>query len=172
VKSNFDEGNYTPRFELVTFADPGGLAGSAAEPLIVDGVPKSFIASTYLADDSLEFLESPSRGALVSFGTSRSTRICVDPKTGEVVQLIGTSPTKEIPVNRNLDRFSRCVEAVIDRFPFYSEQQAKDGDDIVTEVSAELRDLIREIDPEYLVQNYFWDEFIWDVEAGDYCTEG
>jgi hypothetical protein len=137
--------------------------------LIVGGVPGSLIALSYVAEDSLTFLESPSRGRIICFGrTGLVGMICVDPKTGEVLQVASNDLNSERTVNASLCQFSHSVRAVIGRFPFYGED---DDPDTYETVGSELADMIREIDPNSFIEASFWGAFVDDVGIGDYVTE-
>ncbi|MCP9994691.1 SUKH-4 family immunity protein [Streptomyces werraensis] len=112
------------------------------------------------------FLTGIGERGLVAIATSGLFgRIAVDVATGHVVQIPTIDSARVRHVNSDLGSFSRCVAAVIARFPFYA-----DGDeDRYEEVAEELRDLIAGIDETALADNGFWETFCDDVAIGDYA---
>ncbi|MER8037946.1 SUKH-4 family immunity protein [Streptomyces hydrogenans] len=80
-------------------------------------------------------------------------RIAIDLASGHVVQIPYAESSTTQHVNRDLDSFSRCIAAVIARFPFYAE-----GDEErCEEVAKELRELVFGIDGSALAPNGFWE---------------
>ncbi|MFJ8028189.1 SUKH-4 family immunity protein [Streptomyces sp. NPDC096311] len=91
-------------------------------------------------------------------------RIAVYVASGHVVQIPNIASSTTHHVNRDLDSFSRCVAAVIARFPFCAE----DDEERFEEVAEELRELISGIDGTALADNGFWETFCDGVAIGDY----
>ena len=161
-------GGQWPSFGTITYPGNEWLAGTPAAALVEAGVPTSLVGLSYSATENLEVAELPGRGRLVCFGRSGlSERVCVDLESGVVLQ-IDRDGTSEHFVNSSLDAFARAVRAVIERFPFYSSESELDE---YEEVASELARMIREVDPEGLVGDGFWETFISDVSMGDYATE-
>lgn len=113
-----------------------------------------------------EFLEGIPPNGLVAFGRSGLLgRIGVDVATGEVVHIPKVQSAKVTHVNKDIRVFTRCVSAVIDRFPLYQE----DAEEEFELVADEVRDIIVRIDETALTHNGFWDGFCEDVAMGDYA---
>lgn len=82
-----------------------------------------------------------------------------------MVQIPNVESSTPHHVNRDLDSFSRCIAAVIARFPFHA-----DGDEEgFEEVAEELRELVSGIDGTALADDGFWETFCDDVTIGDYA---
>lgn len=155
-----------PEFVMVHLASSTGVPGTVARLLLETGVPRGMIGYEYRSLPEAQFLEGASPNGLVAFGQSGLLgRICVDPATGGVVHIPKAESVRITHVNRGLDAFTRCVSAVIDRFPFYQE----DEEEAFRRVADEVRGLIARIDPTALVHNGFWDGVCEDVAMGDYA---
>lgn len=81
-------------------------------------------------------------------------------------------------MNADLDLFTSCVRAVIERFPFYEDVEFNEGEydwdgELEKRKSAaeELGSLLLEIDSSALEFNGFWETFLDDVVIGDYSVE-
>lgn len=71
-------------------------------------------------------------------------------------------------VNTSIGQFTQTVQAVIGRFPYYDQG----GDDeIMHAAAADLRDIVRRIDPAAAVPDRYWSTFADDAENGDLSTE-
>ncbi|MGX1560130.1 SUKH-4 family immunity protein [Streptomyces sp. NPDC055506] len=106
---------------------------------------------------------------LVSIATSDLFgRIAVDVAGGHVVQIPNVESSTTHHVNRDLDSFSRCIAAVIARFPFYAEG----GEERCEEVAEDLRELLSGVDVTALAEDGFWETFCDDVAIGDYADCG
>jgi SUKH-4 immunity protein len=181
-----------PRFELVTFPKPAGVPYAAARMLVERGVPKSLFG-LYRAARELTLLEDPARGQLVCFGaTGLDGWVCLDPRTGQVVDLIYVPvATVNVPagvlrpawlVNSSLEQFIESVRVVLNRFPFDSvsmkgnrDLDGSDWDDLHNEwthAADEIEEALRAVDPAAVADpNGFWMTFLdLDVRIGDYMT--
>ncbi|MEV4806622.1 SUKH-4 family immunity protein [Nonomuraea sp. NPDC049421] len=132
------------------------------------GIPSGMLGGEYEAAEHLTLMEVPGRGGLIRFGETKNGDICIDPSTGEVLEVIGQKRDCARLANTNIHLFIESVKAVLDRFPFYSVGSDLDSRVIVAN---DLTELIRAIDSFAVYQDSFWSTFIDDVEIGDYATE-
>jgi hypothetical protein len=180
-----------PRFELVTFPEPTGVPHELARMLVERGVPKRLFG-LYRAARELTLVADPGSGQLVCFGTTALYGgVCLDPRTGQVVDLIYVPvATANLPagvlrpawlVNSSLERFIESVRVVLNRFPFDSgsTRGSRDLDggewgDLQHEwdhAADELEAALRAIDPAAVANaDSFWMTFLDDVRIGDYMT--
>jgi hypothetical protein len=144
---------------------PASLATRLAE----GGIPRGLIGLEYRALPEATLVAGTAVGDLVAVGSSGlSGRVCIEVATGSVVHVPVVGGPQVNRVNVNLDSFLSCVAAIIDRFPFYSE----DDEPEQFEVAAEgVRQIVSSIDESALDHNGFWVTFIDDVAIGDYATE-
>jgi hypothetical protein len=139
------------------------------QALFVDGVPRGFIGRRYSADPELSVVERPGSTAMLRFGSAGlGDAIAIDLDTGHVIELVNARVPVEVFVNSTIQQFSRTVESMIDRFPYYDSDE--DGDELDA-VSHELLELIRRIDPPAAIPDRYWSTFIDDVGIGDLTTE-
>ncbi|MFJ8020381.1 SUKH-4 family immunity protein [Streptomyces sp. NPDC096311] len=156
-----------PVFTVVHVASSSDVPVAVARELLETGVPRGMIGYEYRSLAEAEFLEGVPPNGLVAFGRSGLLgRICVDTSTGEVVHIPKVESAKVTHVNKDIHAFTRCVSAVIDRFPFYQEDAEEEE---FERVADELRDIIVRIDETALVHNGFWDGVCEDVAMGDYA---
>jgi hypothetical protein len=160
-------------FALVTFP-----ASAEADALLVDhperlrgfysdGVPKSFVRKRYRANDSLSVRVDRDGRHLVCFGsTFLDGAMCLDITTGEVVQLVGRTPSR-LFVNSSLSTFSKSVEAVSRAFPFYPDG-AEEAD--IESAARRVSEIISAIDGPAMVLDRFWSTLIDDLRMGDWGT--
>jgi SUKH-4 immunity protein len=181
-----------PRFEFVTFPEPTGVPYEAARMLVKRGVPKSLFG-LYRAASELTLLEDSGLGQLVCFGTTGLYGwVCLDPRTGQVVDLIYVPvATTNLPagvlrpawlVNSSLEQFIDSVRVVLNRFPFDSVSMERnrdwagsDWDDLQNEwdhAADEIEEALRAVDPAAVADpNGFWMTFLdLGVRSGDYMT--
>jgi hypothetical protein len=181
-----------PRFELVTFPEPTGVPHELARTLVERGVPKSLFG-LYRAASELTLFEDPGSGQLVCFGTTGlDGLVCLDPRTGQVVDLIYVPvATANVRagvlrpawlVNSSLEQFVESVRVVLNRFPFDSvsmkrngELDGSDWDDLQNEwnhAADEIEEALRAVDSAAVADpNGFWMTFLdLDVRSGDYMT--
>nr|WP_240973028.1 SUKH-4 family immunity protein [Nonomuraea sp. FMUSA5-5] len=155
----------------IVYLDDDDIGASAAAYLVQEGVPPLLVGLSYVAADTLRVAQSPTRGELICFGKAGpSSTLCVARSNGEVIQIVevDSGEYEEELVNSSLDQFARSVEAVNDRYPFYS----LDCDIEVCEaVSEEIAERLRRIDPVALEDGRFWDTVVADMMMGDYATE-
>lgn len=154
-----------PNFRLVPLRSSNQVPARVADIFAKAGVPAGLIGYDYQALPEAVVLAGSGELGLVAFGTSGLFgRICIDPASSEVVFV----PKEDVPVvsfvNKDLDSFIRCVEAVIARFPFYADEEQ----DEYSEEADELRGVLAGIDGSILEHAGFWDDFCWDVEMGEY----
>ncbi len=173
--------NNWPRFEMVTFSELPNVSSSLVAALTNPGVPKALIGAAYQAAHALTLVESPHYGQFVCFGVSGgSCPICLDPKTGKVVEIVTTSNGPVRLVNTTLQQFISTVRDVLARFPFDSgdSRTALDEDGYLDELdnewnraAGELEETLRAIDPAAVVDpNGFWMTFLDDIRIGDFST--
>ncbi|MER7690940.1 SUKH-4 family immunity protein [Streptomyces sp. NPDC097610] len=155
-----------PEFVLIRVEAPPEAPAQVAVDLGEAGIPAGLIGYEYRPLSEPVFLAGIGERGLVAIATSGLFgRIAVDVATGHVVQIPTIDSARARHVNSDLDSFSRCVAAVIARFPFYA-----DGDeDRYEEAAEELRDLISGIDETALADNGLWETFCDDVAIGDYA---
>ncbi len=155
-----------PSFVLIRVEAPPEAPAQVAVDLREAGVPAGLIGYEYRPLSGPVFLAGIGERGLVAIATSSpSGRIAVDVATGHVVQIPTIDAARAHHANSDLDSFSRCVAAVIARFPFYA-----DGvEDSYEEAAEELRDLIYGIDETALADNGFWETFCDDVAIGHYA---
>jgi hypothetical protein len=156
-----------PVFAVVHLTSSSDVPAAIARELLETGIPHGMIGYEYRSLVEAEFHEGVPPNGLVAFGRSGLLgRIGVDVATGEVVHIPKVESTKVTHVNKDIHAFTRCVWAVIDRFPFYQE----DSDEEEFErVADELRDIIMRIDETAIVHNGFWDGVCEDVAMGEYA---
>lgn len=131
------------------------------------GVPKGFVTSRYLADSHLSVALDAVGHKLVKFGTTvLGGSMCLDPVTGEVVQVLGTNSSRWF-VNSTLEAFVATVRDVSTAFPFYSD----DAPEAEIEAAAKrVVEIIRRVDAEALVPDRYWSTFVDDMRIGDWST--
>jgi hypothetical protein len=142
---------------------------SVRRALFIDGVPEKFLAQGYRADSTVVLLEREDGRKILRFGTSGlSDAFGMDLATGNIVEEINARSFPLVFVNTSIDKFVLTVRAVADRFPYYG-QGATDGE--ITFAAADLRGIIKDIDPPAMIADRFWSTFADDVENGDMSTE-
>ncbi|WP_411076567.1 SUKH-4 family immunity protein [Streptomyces sp. cmx-4-7] len=155
-----------PEFVLTRVEVPPEVPSRIAVNLRDTGIPVGLIGYEYRLLSEPVYLRGIGEWGLVVIATSGLFgRIGVDVASGRVVEVPTIESATASHVNRDLDSFNRCVEAVIARFPFY----AVDDEERCDGVAEELRDLVSGIDETALVANGFWETFCDDVEMGDYA---
>lgn len=126
----------------------------------------------YCADQQLTIVDS-AEGLLVRFGTydlSGVTSMCLDPSTGQIL-LVPAKKDLTFFVNSSLEQFNKTAEAVLRRFPFYSENDVFEAMD---RVAQDLADIIAEIDAQVMAADRYgsyWDDLVEDIRMGDYAKE-
>ncbi|SDT30002.1 SUKH-4 family immunity protein [Actinoplanes derwentensis] len=155
-----------PRFTLVRIAVPVDVPDHVKKSLAETGVPAGLIGYEYQALPAAVHLDGPLGGHLVAFGSSGAFgRVCVDVHTGAVRYVPEPGSTYVSEVNRDVGSFTRCVAAVIDRFPFYEEDSDEEE---FWRLAGELRDIVRSYDPGKYAEDGFWDLFCEDAAQGYY----
>ena len=168
--------------ELVTFVAPDGIPLELVAPLHERGVPKAMLGR-YEATSALTMVETPRRGHLVCFGTVMgSYRVCLDPHTGEVLEIIDGPPGDEWAewlINSTLEQFITSVSAVLNRYPFDSPQGKEESDDSYLDrtradldrATDDLKVALSVIDPTAIADpDGFWMTFIDDVRMGNFSN--
>jgi hypothetical protein len=155
-----------PEFVLIRIEAPPEVPTRIAVDLGETGIPGGLIGYEYRPLSEPVYFGGIGERGLVAIATSGLFgRVGVDVASGHVVQVPTIESATASHVNRDIDSFNRCVEAVIARFPFYAE-----GDDErFDKVAEELRDLVSGIDETALVRDGFWETFCDDVAIGDYA---
>jgi len=156
-----------PRFELTTFSQPVDGRTDVVDALTKTGVPKSSVGRAYIAAGELTRINLPDRGRLICFGKSGlDDDICVDPSTGEVLQVVDGAD--QHLVNSTIRQFVESVKAVIGMFPYY--ETSDSGFESGQKVADRIREAITRIDPAATEPDTFWETFVQDVAVGDYST--
>lgn len=156
-----------PVFELVTLRVSLELP-FGAQVLAVRGVPKRIIGREFGALVEARLVAVGQGGNLIAFGASGLRgMVCLDLANGEVVHVPNLNGLQMRPVNSSIDSFAECVAAVIERFPFYSDD---DESDRWESVADELAETLGGIDETTGTHNCFWGTFVDDVRMGDYST--
>ena len=156
-----------PRFDLVRIGSPEGTPEGVARTFAEVGVPIGLIGYEYRALPESVHLEGPLRGRLIAFGADGVfARVCIDLTTGEIVHVPKVESATASGVNRDLETFTRCVAAVINRLPFYEEDA---DDEEFARVADEIGDIIRDLDDDRYADDGFWGGFREDVAQGHYC---
>ena len=137
--------------------------------LFDEGVPEGFIGRRYQAAEALAVIADEHRRSLIRFGsTGLGASVCVDPASGEVVEMMSVPAAAPLFINASLDQFARTIRALATRFPYYAEA-ADEGE--IQAASDDLSRIIGEIDSSALLPDRYWSTFIDDVRFGDLSTE-
>lgn len=108
-----------PEFVLSAIEAPPEVPTQIAVDLRETGIPGGLIGYEYRPlSEPLYFGEIGERGLVAIATSGLFGRIAVDVASGHVVQVPNVESSATHHVNRNLDSFSRCIAAVIARFPF------------------------------------------------------
>jgi hypothetical protein len=143
-------------------------AGDSLGPDVVNlEVPTASVGYSYQVAESLEaFIISDVR--FLRFGyTGMFGSILLNAATGEVVQS-GRDLDEVSLVNTSVEKFSKCVKAVISRFPFYFGDAS---DDEWESAAADVAQIVRDIDSRAYFEGGYWHEMTSDIGMGDYATE-
>ncbi|MGK3944937.1 SUKH-4 family immunity protein [Streptomyces sp. RP5T] len=155
-----------PEFVLITVEAPPEVPTQIAVDLNKTGIPVGLIGYEYRPLSKPVYFEGIGERGLGAIPTSGLFgRIAVDVASGHVVQIPDVESSTTHHVNRDLGSFSRYIEAVIARFPFYAEG----GEERSEEVAEDLRELVSDIDGTPLADNGFWETFCNDVTIGNYA---
>ena len=108
-------------------------------------------------------------GDYVQFGVyAIDAAIGLDVEDGTVRAIFPDSGQAAIVVNTTLAQFRQTVEALTDRFPFYSREEADERAETAAE---DIVEICQGIDPEALARPSFWDSLVDSVSWGDMSTE-
>jgi hypothetical protein len=128
-------------------------------------VPAGLIEGDYVASDEPEWIRDTP--PVLAFGrVGLEGRIGIDMSSGAIVHVPTAESALLNPVNATLEQFCRCVEAVIERYPFDADPSAD-----MDEVAEELRRMLARIDIVTTAHNGFWETFTDDVAIGDYLSD-
>ena len=156
-----------PVFELVTLRVAPEFP-LEAQVLATRGVPKRIIGREFGALSEARLVVVDSGGNLIAFGSSGLRgMVCLDSANGVVVHVPNLDGLQMNPVNSSIDSFIECVAAVIERFPFYGDD---DESDLWESLADELAETLGGIDETAGAHNGFWVTFVDDVRMGDYST--
>jgi len=156
-----------PRFELTTFSQPVDGRTDVVDALTKTGVPKSSVGRAYTAAGELTWINLRDRRRLICFGKSGlDDDICVDPSSGEVLQVVDGADHHL--VNSSIGQFVESVKAVIRMFPYY--ETSDSGSESGQKVADHISEAITRIDPAATEPDTFWETFVQDVAVGDYST--
>jgi hypothetical protein len=157
-----------PSFAVIQIQSGPDVPALVRNELLTTGIPAGLIGYEYRPLAEAVYIGGIREAGLVAIATCGLLgRICIDAATGEIVQIPTVEARLVTHVNRDLGAFTRCVSAVITRFPFYDEN---DGDEKFRQVAQEIRQLIGGIDETALVHNGFWHSFSEDIAMGDYSS--
>lgn len=157
-----------PNFSRVKYRVGAGVDAGIAWYLSEVGVPRSLVGHEYRSLSPGRLVQPVEGGQLVEIGTLVSPgKMFVENPGGRVVCATGPDVSDRSVVNSNLEAFSRCVEFVISKFPFYD----TDSIERAEEVADSLEESLLSIDPLVAAHHGFWEAFLSDVSVGDYTTE-
>lgn len=163
------------RYESHVFPEPKALkdllehSQPVRRALFVDGVPKNFIGPRYRAASNVTILNRHDGDRILRFGSSGlSDAIGVQLATGNVVDVINVRGFPLLFVNTSIEQFALTVKAVVGRFPYYNESAT---DEEIEAAAADVKGMIRRIDPAAVVPDRYWSTFVDDMEMGDLSTE-
>jgi SUKH-4 immunity protein len=156
-------------FELVPIeigdVSGGLLANPHVQELLYEGVPREFFR--YRAAKTMSVAQDRGGRSLVCFGLSGPLDIpvCVDPVTGEVVQLSYTRTDVAMFVISSIGLFRATIDALSRRRPFYLENPT---DQEIDKASEDVARIVRDIDPPAMEPHRFWSKMAGDVGMGDH----
>ena len=160
-------------FALVTFpssAEAQALLAIRPDDLqqfYVEGVPRSFVTERYRAAPSLSVATDAAGRRLIKFGTTiLDGAMCLDPATGQVIQLFGRGSGQWF-VNSTLAAFTASIREVSKAFPFYQDG-ASSGE--VDAAARRVAEIIGNIDGEAVAPDRYWSTFLDDIRTGDWAT--
>jgi len=160
-----------PAFDVIVFPESepestvAGRRPEVWEALFRTGVPRDLFSGRYTCVQRPAVLDVPEHGRLIQFGLTMQDPVCVDPTTGQVLEIIRKGSV--LFVNSSLAAFTETVRTVLARFPYYEEDAEFDEIDAA---ARDLADLIRGIDAEAMTVDRFWSTFVDDVQMGDFAT--
>ncbi|MEV7676925.1 hypothetical protein [Streptomyces sp. NPDC088752] len=125
-----------PEFVLTRVEVPPEVPSRIAVNLRDTGIPVGLIGYKYRLLSEPVYLRGIGERGLVVIATSGLFgRIGVDVASGRVVEVPTIESATASHVNRDLDSFNRCVEAVIARFPFYAVDDKERCDGVAEELA-------------------------------------
>jgi hypothetical protein len=130
-------------------------------------VPLESVGYAYWAAEELEPVVI-GETRFICFGrTVLSGYVLLDTVTGAVVESHDEFESTSL-VNTSLEKFSACIQGVIERFPFYSEGA---GESEWESASGDVVRLVGEVDAEAFIEGGYWHEMTSDIMMGEYATE-
>ncbi|MCX4537548.1 SUKH-4 family immunity protein [Streptomyces sp. NBC_01669] len=130
-------------------------------------VPLESVGHAYWAAEDLETVDIGGTRFVRLGYTGASGAVLLNTVTGAVVESNDEFESTN-PVNSSLRNFTACIQAVIERFPFYSQDA---GEEEWESAADDVLRLVREVDPEAFVEGGYWHEMTSDIMMGDYATE-
>ncbi|GAA5198220.1 hypothetical protein GCM10023322_71100 [Rugosimonospora acidiphila] len=134
-----------PRFATVE------LSGSDLPEHLASRFPRLRVPSQEIggitAEPKLRVVLTPSGGELIQFGTYGYGLVCLDPDTGQVVDMVasrGEIVRGPLLANSSLDQFIRTVKAATELFPYHD----ADPDADLEAAADRLRTRLKPIDPQ------------------------
>lgn len=161
-----------PRFEMVSLPSEAGVPEDVAHYLEKSGVPRDLLNGIYSALPVAKLVADD----LVAFGAEGDGdgRICIDIGQGAVVSIASERHVgNRHLVNSNIENFTACVAAIIERFPFYLTVAGADESYVVFEnASSDIDRIVSEIDPSACSESEgFWTELIATASVGDLSVD-
>ena len=155
------------------------IAPEVADHLERIGLPEVLFGGRFRLDDDLQVVRRPDGSPLLRLGVVMlATLLCVDPRTGRVVEIWNESwssqarvdelPWRETFTNSTLAQFVQTACEVVERLPYYHR------DSELAErhrVAQELGAIIDSIDPPAMAVGLLWSTFVDDVAIGDFAAE-
>ena len=154
-----------PRFRRTPIVLSGDVPARAAA-LLTAGVPAGLVGDHYTALEQAAVLAG---GDLIAFVEAGGIgRVCLEAGTERIILAAAGDPDDRELINTGLDLFTRSVEAVLVRFPFYADGASPEE---IDRVADDIEAALTAIDPPAMAEVGFWYEFVSDVRSGDYTTE-
>jgi hypothetical protein len=159
-----------PTFFVIRIGSSMDVPVGIADKLRINGIPGGFLGYEYRPLGEGVYLGRINGSRLIAIGTSGLFgRICVDAESEAVVQISKIDSRTFTHVNRSLESFAKCVAAVIELYPFYSEQQ--ENDEVYHAAATEVRQAVFAIDNTALSHNGFWMTLYDDIAMGSYPSQ-
>jgi hypothetical protein len=158
-------------FELVPFPLLVGASPEWDEKVRDKWVPRRCVGMKYRVCEASRVIEMSSGERVVWFGDDGLWNgVCLDLDSDRVLWAIKDAygAFEPLHVNARLGSFNECVRAVVERLPFYGEDDELEE---LEEVGDELAAMILAIDPTALGELTYWGSFVEDVKDGNFSTQ-